>query len=769
MLMDKLCCIDSNEIFENTNFRNTFNNTTYFREDNIFFNQDSSSELKSLPISDMNYNPSKEPKIKINSLSRIPISQRNVIRKVSGDPFEKYKILRKLGNGTFGQVYKVMHKQTGNIRAMKIIPKNNLRPGFTDKDIIQEITIMKNLDHPHIIKLFEFYLDDDNYYLINEYCTEGDLSEKLNKLKALPEPIVKILMAQIFNAVLYLNNRGIIHGDLKLENILVDSYLESGENTHGSDNFISSIIQDAKDIKNYLSSFQLRRSSSSFIGKLKLNSANLLKRKSENFDKKEGKGKNKMENKMDNQRMSLNNDLLLFKNKKDNKKLNLSDQNTVENIEEKTDDENNSDEEKKDDTNNLFGNNNVKEEHIDFKGDDDSLSFPDEDSDFESNTTSKKNKLQIKQNIYSPMKVKKKIDFDINEKNNLNKSHIINLNGNKEYRQNNTESAVIRKSVINYNKLKIKNFELKLIDFGCSKIFSQYNRTFEDTIGTLVYCSPEVLKNNYNQKCDMWSCGVIIYILLSGKYPFYGTSEEEITKKILTGNYNFDDKHFDNVSESAKDLIRKCLIHDKNKRITIKEALRHEFFAGEIDINNIFEEKVDTKKVLNGLKCNSKKKSKFYQIVLAYLSYNFADKEELKRLRKIFYKIDLNLDGKISKEELFLAYKEAGMNLNKEELEKIIKSIDFDGNGSIEYEEFIRVALPKEQLFTDINLKNAFDMFDLDKNGSISMSEILEVIGTDKEIDSHVIEELKSEILTDGDEEIDFKHFKEIMLELKNV
>ena len=151
------------------------------------------------------------------------------------------------------------------------------------------------------------------------------------------------------------------------------------------------------------------------------------------------------------------------------------------------------------------------------------------------------------------------------------------------------------------------------------------------------------------------------------------------------------------------------------------------------------------------------------------MSYNFADKEELKRLRKIFYKIDLNLDGKISKEELFLAYKEAGMNLSREELEKIIKSIDFDGNGSIEYEEFIRVALPKEQLFTDINLKNAFDMFDLDKNGSISMSEILEVIGTGKEIDSHVIDELKSEILIDGDEEIDFKHFKEFMLELKSV
>ena len=200
----------------------------------------------------------------------------------------------------------------------------------------------------------------------------------------------------------------------------------------------------------------------------------------------------------------------------------------------------------------------------------------------------------------------------------------------KQYKPINTITSLRRKSTINYNKLKIKNFELKLIDFGCSKIFTQYRRTFEDTIGTLVYCSPEVLKNNYNQKCDIWSCGVIMYILLCGRYPFYGSTEEEITRKILIGNFNFDDKHFDNVSENAKDLIRKCLIHDKNKRITVKEAIKHEFFSGEIDINNIFEDEVDTKHILYSLKNNSRKISKFYQTVLAYLSYNFADKEELK-------------------------------------------------------------------------------------------------------------------------------------------
>ena len=316
--------------------------------------------------------------------------------------------------------------------------------------------------------------------------------------------------------------------------------------------------------------------------------------------------------------------------------------------------------------------------------------------------------------------------------------------------------------------MNIKNFELKLIDFGCSKIFSpQKKTTFEDTIGTLVYCSPEVLKNKYDQKCDIWSCGVIMYLLLCGKFPFSGKSEEEITKKILFGKLNFNSKQFQNVSESAKDLIIKCLNKDKNKRITVKQALHHEFFAGEIDINNIFEDEVITKNVLNSLRINSRQTSKFYQIVLTYLSYNFADKEHLQKLRNIFYKIDLNMDGKLSREELYTAYKEAKIDISKEELSKIIKFMDFDGNGYIEYEEFIRVTLPKEQLFTDINLKNAFEMFDKDKNGTISVDEIIEVIGIDKEFDKNAIEELKKEVSYDGNKEIDFKHFKDFMFGLK--
>ena len=174
ILINKVCCIDTNEIFENTNFKNTINDSILGREDSTSYSPHPTSELKSLPVSDMHMNTSRTPKIKIKSLSRIPISTKNFIRKQTGNPFDNYKILKELGHGTFGQVYKIIHKKTGNIRAMKIIPKNNLKPGFTDKDIISEITIMKNLDHPHIIKLYEFYIDEYNYYLINEFCTEGN-------------------------------------------------------------------------------------------------------------------------------------------------------------------------------------------------------------------------------------------------------------------------------------------------------------------------------------------------------------------------------------------------------------------------------------------------------------------------------------------------------------------------------------------------------------------------------------------------------------------
>mmetsp|Transcript_20714 Transcript_20714/g.18121 ORF Transcript_20714/g.18121 Transcript_20714/m.18121 type:complete len:94 (-) Transcript_20714:1312-1593(-) len=84
--------------------------------------------------------------------------------------------------------------------------------------------------------------------------------------------------------------------------------------------------------------------------------------------------------------------------------------------------------------------------------------------------------------------------------------------------------------------------------------------------GTPYYIAPEVLDRNYNEKCDIWSCGVILYIMLSGFPPFNGDTDREIMKKVKEGHYSFDYEEWDVVSDEAKNLISKMMEKDINKR-----------------------------------------------------------------------------------------------------------------------------------------------------------------------------------------------------------
>ena len=740
VLINEVCCIDANYLndTENENYypnqfidnqgKDIFKNISSF-ENNKFYH---SSLLKPLPLNEIKYAiPKNYSKNEIKSLSEIPISNQNVIRQQSGNPLDHYDIIKRVGKGTFGTVYKVMHKTSGIIRAMKVIPKNNLKCGFTDEDIIQEINILKKLEHPHIIKLFEFYTFKKNYYLINEFCTDGDLSEKLSKLRIFPEFIVKILMIQIFNAVMYLNKNCVIHGDLKLENIMIDSFLNKDDIPYSKGhkcNFIQSLLEDEKEINEYLRNNELKRASTY-----------------RNFDKKKKiKYKGKINEIGENLEKSQEN--LIKIRKRGNTIINSSIFNKNENKKEEK--------RKKKAFSYLNGEDDEEDEKSDDKGDNNEVNgYKSEEEEEIENGNTKKNNIKI----YNENYVKNQLEKEKLIK--QEKQYIQHMNDQTHKKDN---SKNLTKS-LTLNSMKMKNFELKLIDFGCAKIFSKYKKNFEDTIGTLIYCSPEVLKNNYNKECDVWSCGIIMYVLLSGHFPFFGKTETEIRNKILSGKFNFDKKYFSHISDKAKDLIKKCLIYDKNRRITAEEALKHEFFADDINPHNIFEDNVDSKNVLISLK-NYSQQTKIYQAVLAFLSHNFADKVELNKLKKVFYKIDLNLDGKISKDELNKAYKEAGMELESDQLNKVIESIDFDGNGFIEYEEFIRVTLPKEQLFTEKNLRYAFDMFDLDKNGTISLNEFKEILGIKKIKDQNVNKELLKEIPIHGNEEMTFEQFKKILI-----
>ena len=108
---------------------------------------------------------------------------------------------------------------------------------------------------------------------------------------------------------------------------------------------------------------------------------------------------------------------------------------------------------------------------------------------------------------------------------------------------------------------------IKIIDWGCAETIKATKQS-EHADGTIYYIAPEVLKGEYDQKCDIWSCGVIFYILLCGYPPFDGDNDEQIYQAIESGNFDFPKENWNQVSQEAKNLIKKMLTLDINERIS---------------------------------------------------------------------------------------------------------------------------------------------------------------------------------------------------------
>ena len=319
-----------------------------------------------------------------------------------------------------------------------------------------------------------------------------------------------------------------------------------------------------------------------------------------------------------------------------------------------------------------------------------------------------------------------------------------------------------------------KDSQIKIIDFGLStcikkKKLVQYitgknygTINMELPVGSPHYISPEVLKGKYNQKCDIWSAGVILYAMLSGSFPFDGETDNDIYKAVMKKKFAFNDKEWNNISNNAKDLIKNMLC-DEDKRYSAEEVLKHPWLIG-MSPN----EKGSTNKISLKHLNNYKNTSNFKKFVLTYMATRLKAKE-INELKKMFLEIDTNKDGTLSvgeiKQCLTKLNNENKISLTSKEIEDIFKSIDINNSKRIEYTEFITAMLEESSYCKEEKLMEIFRMLDKDCSGKISKNEVKKALNSQKISESDLKNFIKSFDLN-GDGEIDYYEFVNGMSEV---
>jgi calcium-dependent protein kinase len=198
---------------------------------------------------------------------------------------------------------------------------------------------------------------------------------------------------------------------------------------------------------------------------------------------------------------------------------------------------------------------------------------------------------------------------------------------------------------------KSKERLLKIIDWGGARYF-QKDKKMTTLSGTPYYIAPEVLCEIYDEKCDVWSCGVILYILLCGYPPFNGESDADIMKSVKKGIFDFPKEEWDTVSNEAKTLIKNMLKYDPKARLSAKDCLASPWFKK----NENTGEKISSNLITNMMKF--KVGRKLEQATTNFIVTQLISKEDRNKLFKQFKAWDTNNDGVLSREEIFNGYKE---------------------------------------------------------------------------------------------------------------
>ena len=315
-----------------------------------------------------------------------------------------------------------------------------------------------------------------------------------------------------------------------------------------------------------------------------------------------------------------------------------------------------------------------------------------------------------------------------------------------------------------HRDLKPENFVLatkdedapvKAIDFGLSAYFEPGER-FRDIVGSSYYVAPEVLKRNYSCEADIWSAGVILYILLSGVPPFWGRTDTAIFETVRKGRYNLVGDPWSKISESAKGLIRRILVGNPAERMSAEDILNHPWVrengdAPDTPLDNV---------VLNRMK-KFMDMNKFKKVGMLAMAKTLTN-EEISGMKQMFKQFDKDNSGTITINELQMGLEKKGARSTKSELEKMLEEMDVDGNGELDYEEFIAATLDQSKMQDEDHLERAFAYFDKDNSGSITLDELKKVIA-DFGMQGMNENEFMKELDANNDGKIDYDEFLAFM------
>lgn len=302
---------------------------------------------------------------------------------------------------------------------------------------------------------------------------------------------------------------------------------------------------------------------------------------------------------------------------------------------------------------------------------------------------------------------------------------------------------------------KDENAMLKATDFGLS-VYIEEGKVYRDIVGSAYYVAPEVLRRSYGKEIDIWSAGVILYILLSGVPPFWAETEKGIFDEIIKGQIDFESQPWPSISESAKDLVRKMLTKDPKNRITAAKVLEHPWIKG----GEAPDKPIDSA-VLSRMK-QFRAMNKLKKLALKVIAENLSE-EEIKGLKTMFANMDTDNSGTITYEELKTGLARLGSKLSEAEVKQLMEAADVDGNGTIDYIEFISATMHRYRLERDEHLYKAFQYFDKDNSGYITRDELETAMKEYGMGDEASIKEVISEVDTDNDGRINYQEFSTMM------